>query len=69
MKISFNEEDAIRIYEWRLALKQGMGKSCCEHCDLVEKDIKKFIGVKSATFIRKVVNKYPYFVNGKRVKH
>ncbi len=59
-RISFGDFDAGRIYEWKLALNQGMKESCCEHCSLVEKRIKKFLG-KGALTLEKLVEKNPYF--------
>ena len=67
-RISFNDSDADRIYEWRLAMLQLMGESCCEHCDHIEERIKKFIGEKSARFLQKQVKKHPYFIKGKVVE-
>ena len=67
-RISFSEYDANRIYEWRLALNQGMGEGCCEICDDIEKRIEKFIGKKSSSWTKKQIKKHPYFVNGKRTK-
>ena len=60
--------DAMRIYEWRLALKQGMNESCCEYCDDIEKMIKKFIGLKESLHLKKQVKKHPYFIRGMRSK-
>ena len=60
-RTSLSEYDARRIYEWRLALNQGIGESCCEHCDVLEKRIADFIGKKDASWLRKLVKKHPYF--------
>ena len=68
-RISFNEFDTTRIFEWRLALKQGMSESCCENCDMIEKRIRDFLGKKDVQFLQRQVKKHPYFIKGKRVKH
>jgi hypothetical protein len=65
-RITFGEFDVSRIYEWRLALKQGMGEGCCDGCALIEKRLRDFLGKKDAMFIQKMVNKNPYFIKGKR---
>jgi hypothetical protein len=67
-RISFNNFDAERIYEWRLALKQGMDDSCCDNCDFIEKRLRDFLGKKEVRFLQRLVRIHPYFINGKRVK-
>jgi len=64
-RITFNHYDAERIYEWRLALKQGIGEKCCDNCNKIEKRLRNFLGHKDKRFIQRLVNKNPYFVNGK----
>lgn len=59
-RISFGDFDAQRIYEWRLALNQGLGEGCCEHCKHIEKRLKKYLG-SSAKGLEKLVKKNPYF--------
>jgi len=65
-RISFGEYDATRIYEWKLALNQGLDGSCCENCELIEKRIAKFIG--NPKRLKRIVETNPYFKNGKRYK-
>lgn len=60
-RISFSEYDANRIYEWKLALNQGLGESCCEWCSYLEERLEKFIGKKDAEHLQKLVKKNPYF--------
>ena len=64
-RISFGEFDASRLYEWKLALNQGLGESCCENCTYIEKRLEKFIGKKESKFLQKQVKKYPYFKKNK----
>jgi hypothetical protein len=64
-RITFNDFDAGLIYEWRLALKQGLkrdGKEedCCPHCKYIEKRLEKLLG-SHAKWIKKQVAKHPYF--------
>jgi len=67
-RISFGEYDASRIYEWRLAMNQGMKERCCENCELIEKRIAKFIGKEEVEFLKEQVKKYPYFKKRKYAK-
>jgi len=67
-RISFDDFDAERIYEWRLALKQGMGESCCDNCDFIEKRLRNFIGKEAVRLLQRLVRIHPYFINGKRTK-
>jgi len=64
-RISFGKFDAERLYEWRLALKQGMKRSCCENCDYIEKRLRKFLGKSSVRLLQQLVRQHPYFVKGK----
>lgn len=61
MRIIFNEHDAERIFEWKLAMNQLCGP-CCENCSLIEKRIEKFIGDKAAKKLKRLVKKHPYQV-------
>ena len=63
-RISFGEYDADRIYEWRLAMNQGLGERCCDMCTEIEKRLEKFTGKKSAEFLKRQIKKHPYFKNG-----
>ena len=65
-RISFDNFDAIRILEWWLALKQGMGEICCEHCKNLGIRIEKFVGRSDVNRLKRLVKKNPYFINGKR---
>lgn len=64
-RISFGEYDAARIYEWRLAMNQGMRRDkcllCCEMCVKLEKRLEDFIGKKETRHLQKLVADNPYF--------
>lgn len=59
-RTSFNERELERIYEWRLALNQGMKDVCCEECNKLEVKIAKKLG-KTAFSVKRLVKKNPYF--------
>lgn len=61
-RISFNTNDAREIYEWRLGLNQGSGKSSCGSCLEIEKRLRTFLGKSQADSLRKMVKKNPYFL-------
>ena len=59
-KITLNHFELQRIYEWRLALNQLLGKSCCSHCTELERRIKKAIGIRSSRLLKRLIKKHPY---------
>ncbi len=61
-RITFNERDALHIYEWKLALNQGQDdiKHCAE-CHRLEKRLRDFLGKNEVKRIQRMTNKYPYF--------
>ena len=59
-RISFNAWDASMLYEWFLALKQGIEIDCvC--CPILAKRLEKFIGEKWVKEKQKSVKEHPYF--------
>ena len=60
-RISFSEYDAERILEWRFAMKQGLGKSCCEQCEGIQKRLEALVGKKEVRWLKRQVKRYPYF--------
>lgn len=63
-RISFGEFEAARIYEWWIALRQGLGERCCENCDLIAARLSHFIGKRESKELARLVAKYPYFKAG-----
>lgn len=58
-RISFSQYDATRILEWKYAMNQGLGESCCEYCTSLEKRLEKI--VENPKRLKAMVKKYPYF--------
>ncbi len=67
-RLSLNDYQISRIYEWRLAMKQGMGEVCCEHCNDIEKKLRDFLDKPTVKLLQRLVNKHPYFIDGKVVR-
>lgn len=65
--MKLDQDDAERIYEWYLALTQAFGEPCCENCKILARKLEKFLGEESVTELKKIVEKHPYFINGKIV--
>lgn len=61
-RITFNERDALHIYEWKLALNQGQEdiKDCIE-CRRLEKRLRDFLDKSEVKRVQRLVRKYPYF--------
>lgn len=59
-RTSFNERELEMIYEWRIALNQGLKDVCCDECNRLELKIAIKLG-KMALSVRRLVKKNPYF--------
>ena len=65
-RISFDEHEAPVIYEWWLALEQGLGKdapeiAACGSCIATKKRLEIFLGKKHVASIKRLVKIHPYF--------
>lgn len=65
-KISFNDFDAARLYEWSLAVEQCSGKFECHCCPKIQERLEKFIGKDEAKSLRRLVKKHPYHKQSQR---
>ena len=60
-RISFNEYDAERMYEWYLAVLQcAPDEKHCVACPRIAKRLEKFIGKTTVTELKRLVKKNPY---------
>ena len=60
-RITFDEYDAARLYEWHLAVLQAMPEDKNCYCSELGKRLAKFIGEKEARRLQKLVKKNPSF--------
>ena len=65
-RISFNDWDAFLLYEWWLALNDGLEKTRntpiqCMCCPPIAKRLEKFLGKKEVKKIKKAIKENPYF--------
>ena len=71
-RISFDEFDAARIFEWKLALEQGLEKEgkpmFCICCPPIRNRLAQFIGKPEENMLRREVKKNPYFAPKKKQK-
>ena len=60
-RISFSQENAKRIYEWYLAVRQiSPEESACAYCAPLGKRLKQFVGPAYDMWIKEQMRKYPY---------
>lgn len=58
-RISFNEQDAVHIYEWFVGLENEVLKRCFQ-CATISKRLRKFVGKKNTAWVRRIVRENPY---------